>query len=705
MFPSTRGRALGRRSARMALPVLLFVVVCVGSSTAAGDAGNHGTKVDLAPPQLSPHGNASKSTPQTTPANTVPSAAATSGAGTSNSAPRRMKVLVITADGTTGAAQTDLPAIKQTLDQLGLPYDVFVATQRPLTPADLVDGTMGRYQAIILETGALIYYDAQQASYVSAFDATEWQTLWNYEAQFGVRQVTWYTYPFGTSDTFNYGLTPDPGYADTQVVPLNASLTPDGKSVFPYLNGDSPITFKSAWVYLPKIADPATTMPLLTTSDGSVIASVHRYTDGRENLAVTADNAWFLVHSELLSYGLVNWATKGVFVGERHVNLDAQVDDLLIDDDMWDPSCHCDIGPNVTTTPFRLSGNDFNTFIAWQNGIRNSSPQLTNVTLELAFNGEGSSGVFTPDTLTPAVQAGQANFNWVNHTWSHPNLDSITYDAAKSEIKRNNDAAARLGLKAYKKNALVQPDISGLNNPEFLRAAVDTGINYLISDASRPGGENPTPNAGRYSTLQPSLLIIPRRANNLFYNLTQPAQWVDEFNCYYSYADPATCYGIDPVTGAPKSWKYFDHDLTYSEILNWESDALLSYMLRWDLDPLMFHQPNMAAYDGTHSLLGDLLSLTFQKYKAAYNLPIRNVPESKVGELMANRMTFNDSGASAVLTPCTSIALTTQTAAQVPITGVSVTGKIGSKETYGGQSISTIDAPGNGASVTFAVRC
>ncbi|HEU4450961.1 MAG TPA: hypothetical protein VFR63_13405 [Gaiellaceae bacterium] len=620
-----------------------------------------------------------------------------------------MKLLVVSADGRTGAAQTDLPAIKATLEQLGVPYDVFVAADGELTRGDLVAATgAGLYHGVILETGSLVYFDTTQNAYVSAFDAAEWQTLWDYEAEYGVRQVTWYTYPFGTSDSFNYGLTPDPGFVDTQVAPLTARLTAEGRSVFGYLNGSSPLTFRSAWVYVPQVADPATTTPLLTTDDGAVIVSTHRYADGRENLAVTADNAAFLVHSQLLSYGLVNWVTGGLFLGERHVNLDVQIDDLLTDDDMWDPSCSCDVGPNVTTTPFRMSGADFNATIGWQSALRSSSPLLSSVTLEWAFNGEGASGIFSPDTLTPAVQAGQQHFNFVNHTYTHQLLDApLSYGAARDEIRRNNTAAQKLGLKAYWRDSLVQPDISGLGNPEFLRAAVDTGVKYLISDASRAGWGNPTPNAGRYSTFQPSLLIIPRRANNLFYNVRDPAAWVDEFNCYYSHADPRPCLATDPVTGETRSWKFFQTLLTYDEILDWEANALLSYMLRWDLDPWMFHQPNTGTYDGTRSLLGDLLDRTLAKYAQAYTLPVRNLPQSRVGALMAERMAYDSSGASAVLTPCTSIELTTAKAAVVPLTGVSVSGRLAARppELYGGQTISTVKAPGGGTRLTLPVSC
>ena len=43
-------------------------------------------------------------------------------------------------------------------------------------------------------TGSLAHPDGS-GGFVSALSAAQWQNLWNYEAQFGVRQVTWYTVP------------------------------------------------------------------------------------------------------------------------------------------------------------------------------------------------------------------------------------------------------------------------------------------------------------------------------------------------------------------------------------------------------------------------------------------------------------------------------------------------------------------------------
>ncbi len=85
--------------------------------------------------------------------------------------------------------------------------------------------------------------------------------------------------------------------------------------------------------------------------------------------------------------------------------------------------------------------------------------------------------------------------------------------------------------------------------------------------------------------IQPNLLIIPRRPTNLFYNVSTPAEWVSEYNHFYG--------------PGRSSRPYWDHDLSYSEILDKESEVWLSYLLKWDLDPLMFHQSNTRAYSGT----------------------------------------------------------------------------------------------------------
>ncbi|MCB0064120.1 MAG: hypothetical protein KDE19_18480 [Caldilineaceae bacterium] len=591
-----------------------------------------------------------------------------------------MKLLVIAADGN----ETDFPAIKAFLNQLGIPYDVLIGTQTELTWNLLSNGyNHGYYQGIILTTGNLGYNNPNTNQWESVFDGNEWFALWTYEQLFGVRQVTSYTYPGGWPDT--YGLT-DQGYTTEAI---EATLTAAGQQVYPYLKPDIRIPIANTWTYLATITDPNVTTPLVTYQ-GYAIASIHHYADGRENLAVTMGNNPYLVHSLLLSYGTINWVTKGLFLGERHAYINPQVDDLLIESDMWDTQALTD----TTGLTFRTDAEDLLDVIAWQNNARATHPFASTLTLEMAFNGEGAVGdIYDNDTLTPAVIAHEEAFNWVSHTLTHENLDAIPYATAMSELTQNHLVAINpLGLTNYHMDSLVQPDISGLYHTGFANAAKDFGLKYLISDTSRPSWDNPTPNAGYYWNLKPGILVIPRRPTNLFYNLRTPEEWVSEYNCFYG--PNATCAG--------GRFSFWPQDLTFAEILDVESDLWLQYLLKWDIDPLMFHQANLGSYDGTHSLLGDLIDATLAKYGQYTTLPIVGISQHDIGIKMAARMAYNASGVRASMIPCQSITITTNKPAVIPMTGLSHGANI---EVYGGQSISYVQMGTNQSLTIPAPAC
>ncbi|MEZ4656218.1 MAG: hypothetical protein R2911_01445 [Caldilineaceae bacterium] len=578
-----------------------------------------------------------------------------------------LKVLVISADGN----ETDFPAITAFLSQIGIPFDTLIGTQTTLTWDKLSNGMdHGYYQGIILATGNLGYLNPSTNQWESAFDGNEWFALWTYESMFGIRQVTSYTYPGGWPDTYGLNL------VSTSTAAINATLTTAGKQIFPYLKPTLTIPINNTWTYLATVINPAVTTPLVV-SGNYAIASITNYTDGRQNLAVTTGNNPYLMHSLLLSYGVINWVTKGLFLGERHVYMDPQVDDLLIDSDMWSTTALTD----TVGLTYRMSSTDLNNVITWQNSAHTTYPLASGLTLEMAFNGEGGSGIYTPDTLTPAVISNQSKFNWVSHTYTHPNLDPISYADATTELTLNHNFALNpLHLTHYFQDAMVQPDISGLGNPNYLSAAKDFGIKYIISDTSRQGWNNPTPNAGFYSTFQPSILIIPRRPTNLFYNLRTTAEWVSEYNCYYG--PTGNCAG--------GQFRYWPQNQTYNQILAHESDMWMQYLLKWDIDPLMFHQANLGTYSAKKSLLGDLINATLTKYSAVYNLPIVSLQQHDIGIRMANRMAYNAAGVHASIIPCQTITITTNQPATIPVTGI-LNGS--NTEVYGGQISPTFNWP------------
>lgn len=578
-----------------------------------------------------------------------------------------LKILVLSADGN----EVDLPAIKQALDYLGTPYTVYIASQTPngLTPDKLSNGCHGYYQGVILTNGTLSYNNG--TAWVSALSAQEWTTLWNYQATMKVRELSWYTYP--NSD---FGYQSSVAAVDTSVTPLPTVLTTQGQSAFTYLNSGTTVTIQNAYTYLAQPLTDGATTALLSDSKGNALAAVRTYPDGRETLSLTFDSNPNLVHTIVLSYGLINWLTKGIFLGERHIYMSAQVDDLFIDDSDWLKTTACGTPVDNTGATYRITGADLQAVLKWQNAKR-ATAIGANTTLTMAFNGYGTTaGAYTPDTLTPKAKANQAKFSWVSHTYDHTNLDSVDYATATSEITSNNQIATSLGLTHFSTSNMVTPDVSGLTNPNYLQAAYDHGIRYLVTDTSKPGYNNPAPNVGIYNSYRPAILMLPRRPNNLFYNVSTPDGWVAEYNCLYA--------------------SFWGRNLTYQQILDVESQTLLTYLLKGDIDPWMFHQPNLRAYDGTHTLLGDLLDMTLQKYAQYYNLPIVNSTMDKLGQNVANRMQYLGAGVTASINPGVSITITAQKAARVPVTGLNTAGS----EIYGGQHISYVNLTA-GQSVTL----
>src|SRR5205823_4320935 len=278
--------------------------------------------------------------------------------------------------------------------------------------------------------------------------------------------------------------------------------------------------------------------------------------DGRENLALTFDSNPYLVHNMLFGYGLVNWITRGMFIGERHIYLSAQIDDVFIADDMWVNGRACstvgkDLNPNGDGPEVRMTGADLRATKRWQEAL-NKQPTTAGLQLALAFNGVGTTGIYRKDRLTRVAENQQEFFYWVNHTYDHANLDGLTYQAAKDEFTMNDAVAKKLKLQHFSVANVVTPDISGLKDANVMKAAYDAGIRYMVTDTSLPGYDNPFPNNGIYNPLQPKILMIPRRPVNLFYNVATPADWASEYNCIY--------HG------------FFGRDLSYQEIVNFVSD-------------------------------------------------------------------------------------------------------------------------------------
>jgi hypothetical protein len=625
-----------------------------------------------------------------------------------------MKLLVVS----NGKTEADFPAIRQILDYLGTPYDVLDMTVNTagITSSMLSDGVChGYYQGVIFAFGGYIYTLPGMA------------TLTSYEQKFGIRQLNWYMYPnndFG----FNYPYSGTISSSGSD----SASFTSAGASIFWYANTANSVAISNAFIYqgtpLSTLPPGASVTPLLTDASGNTLSLIYTQGDGRQYLTQTFDSNPYVTHDLILAYGLINWVTKGILLGQYHVYAAAQVDDFFINDSEWipgtpctDPKTHDRTPPDSTSLPFfRINSADMASLVAWQNKTQ-SDPLLANFKLTLAFNGVGTTGntdwtgLPSPgvqnDDLTTKVQNYQQYFHWIGHTYDHPNslnglhksdpygdpdtpqvdsidLEILTNDYVASGTGQNldsdpRDSVSTIHLTDFNPTNLVTPGVTGLNDTSVPSYLVQDGVGYVVTDTSVLGqpnnGPNPSPNVGIVNSYAPSLYEVPRRPNDIFFNA---ANWNDdqaEFSCIYN----------NPVQPPYNTY-------TAPQILDYVSSSFVSNMLIGDMDPQMFHQPNLHDYDAQgHSLISDTYDQTFNKYERLFNRGVVSLTLDRLGQNMQSRNAYNLSTVTASLTGASganqTISISMPATATVPSATISVTGLYSTgAEAYGGQYISHV---------------
>src|SRR4051794_8441023 len=368
-----------------------------------------------------------------------------------------LRVLLISADG----SEPGFGAWKAALDREGVPYDTLVATQAaPLSDAQLADygADHARYQGVILaggDLGAAVTNPDATTSFLSAFSDAEWATLAKFERTFGIRQVSDYTAPSPA-----HGLLAVPGATtDGQV----GTLTAAGHAAFPYLKDtvaiadDDPNTAET-FGYAAKPADPAAWQTLLAgpAADTAFLGIYTHPDDGREEMVMTVASNQFQNHNQLLRDGMLNWVTRGVFLGYARNYLELDVDDVFLPDDKWDAAANVtDYRPEAA---IRMTGADVANAVAWEH--------QTGLRMNLVYN-MGGVTEFDGGDLLPALQANRNEFRWINHTLQHPNLDCSTTGYITNQITANQAQF----------NAQIGPGLAaGLNNPSELVTGEHSGL-------------------------------------------------------------------------------------------------------------------------------------------------------------------------------------------------------------------------------------
>ncbi len=606
--------------------------------------------------------------------------------------PVALRILVI---GPT-AEDPGLQAWRALLDQLGANYEVLLAATEELTTSLLEDSTGGRFQAILLASNNLAY-ETSPGNFASAFSGAEWSRLWDYQRRYAVRSVSLYTFPGPGTPNVRFGEPED--YCIRSVRPVGdegvrtdnpatnppgspppypavrMTLTPEGRGLFSYLNPNAEIPIQNAFVYPARLATPQESLgcvvqPLLQDSSGNVLGVFSRSADGRERIALTFASNPYLLHTQLLGYGLIRWATRGLFIGERRHILAVDVDDWGLESDWWDDALQPGDPLRYRPQSFKISAQDAWSLYLQQRQLNNTYPLSNGFMLNLAFNGRGvntgvaascNPGVSSGDPLSSLTKCLASRMRWVNHTRDHPSMDNITDPAAlRFQIAENTRLANQIGL-WYSDKTLKTGELSGLgwyrspapaplipptlpsecpaisgntgpgsdeprkdfglvcvNNP-LLDRARELGIRYIHGNYSVASHKPPCPICG--IALRPDLLMIPVWPTNIAYTVTTPAEATSFYN--YIYAPG----GQNP---------YWPRALTYEEILEQETNLAL-YHLQTSASSHYFHQANLREYAPGRSLVFDYLNRLMQKYTSYYRIPVLNPSWDEIGEYVAER--------------------------------------------------------------------
>ncbi|HEX6360165.1 hypothetical protein [Actinophytocola sp.] len=531
---------------------------------------------------------------------------------------------------------------KAVLDRIGSPYDVVYGDSQTLDAGMLVrpDG-VGKYNAVLLTNNSLLHQDSTGA-FVSHFDATEWTTLWNYERTYRVRQVSLYT-AFGTSpEDYCLRAGTEGGIGAT---PEFATLTTAGATVFPRLKASVRIPISESYVYRSVIAAGCNAQPFLRIGT-DVVGVLSPTTDGRERAALTFTSNQYLPQTDLLGYGLVNWATRGIFVGEQRHWLNVDVDDW------FNTSDHLQLDGTIDQDPgFSLTGPEVQGIYQQQTALRTKYPLAGDFTLNLAYNAGDAdlnapsqcSSTNTPDPFTSYTRCLSNRFRWINHTLTHPKMNFTTYDQSRTEIQRNLTLGRRIGLTVptqvlktgeYSGLGVYNPDPNALDtdpptdfglaasNREMLRAASDVGVKYLHGNMSFASHRPSCANCGIYHPLQPNLLIVPDWPTNIAYHTTNPDEETYFFNSFF---------------GPGGRFAFFDHALTYAEVIDWESTMALQHVMSGSVYSHTLHISNVHVYAPGKTLTFDWLNAIMAKYTAYFKVPVRNPDWLTLAKYAADR--------------------------------------------------------------------
>lgn len=547
-----------------------------------------------------------------------------------------MKVLILSSSSSIDEREA-VKHIKNSLDAHGVRYDHIQLTKggRKVIKGRLpleVNRRHGKYYGVVLTTAQLNYKN-RYGSYTSALEPDQWRQLDGYRRKYAVRSVILYAFP-----------------SSELGVKRVSKLVGNKKRVMkiknPMMSLISGLTFKGAtlegsWQYPSRLLSHSSAKPFLYLYEGTreyIGGFTQRLETGFERMVFLFSQSTYIPAANALAQLWVPWLTKGVYLGKRRAYMGLQIDDFMLNSFQWDAAAHRN--PYSQARIIRSKPEDVDYIIRWQQKLGRYF--LGGLHLEMTYNGAGYDRFprTKVDHLRQYVKGKEWHFFWLNHTYSHPNLDKLSYQVVRHEVKKNYEFGRRHFRSVldthFSDYHLVTPEISGLFNPNAMRAFKDLHVESVTGDNSRDELRPVNKFFGRFSEKSKNgvdgIFIMPRHATEVYWDVATVAEQESQYNKVYG--------------------KEIGRNLNVDEIMAREGDKAANALLSLDPAPHMFHFPNIARifHKGQETTLVSLwLEAALRKYHSYTKLPILNLPMKKIVDVYQARLRQRHCLKSAVL--------------------------------------------------------
>ncbi|KAJ6157377.1 hypothetical protein N7470_004969 [Penicillium chermesinum] len=507
------------------------------------------------------------------------------------------------------------------LNAYGIPYTVLTVPRTGVTLPALNSTSGGNFGGIVVASQVAYDYGGT-TGFQSALTTDQWNQLYAYQLAYGVLRCL----PgpnFGATAVgdgcCSTGVEQDISFTDISDFPASGLRTSAGVST------------EGLWHYPATISNTTSTKEIASFAANSVTSSdttaaVINDFDGRQQMAffIGFDTTWSAT-SSYLQHAWITWVTRGLYAGYRRVNLNTQIDDMLLETDIYYPS----------GKTFRIRNEDLDRIRDWVPTLNAKLNSGSTWFPETGFNGNGNienssntdagytackgGGIeydSPPDTplefkkplgtgtnlwpATPTVYDWSLNcvkrdplYQWwavprnrdtfalISHTFTHEEQDNATYSDVYKEISFNQAWFKQTGLdraKYWTPNGIIPPAITGLHNGDALRAWWDNGIKNCVGDNTRPALLNTKNAMWPYWTVTSTdgfdgMQVNPRWATRIYYNCDTPECTVNEWI--------ATSAGSG----------------TFADLLATEKADTMRHLFGLYHDPYMFHQANLRNAD------------------------------------------------------------------------------------------------------------